>query len=285
MDEKDQPYTPQNPQPPARTEQKSPQPESQPKANPAGQNSPLPSHQGLSKRNSKLLTAGAVLIVVAVAGGSYLLFIRDKNGPATPASSQGSGQPGSSTEVSSQITASTKTHNSTKQRLSFDYPQDWTAVEDTGLIKVTSPAIKLTDTSGQNKTGQIVLQVRNKTAALPEFDGGSATAALTSQKVKYSKPTEVQRGETYVSFLHYAGSAEPGIDGIYVTGNFGYKAGQYIAKADFASADPKITITFNQCADSNCLQNPIKLTLAKTSWDNSAFSTSLLNIIKSFAIN
>ncbi len=288
MDGRDQPYAPSNPQPPVQSEQP-PAPESKsaqnsPEIQPAPKETLSAGYQHQSSfRRGWIYLAVLVLILSAAAG--YWFLVRDKNGPVPSAGPQSSGQNPASTQVSAQITSQAKNYSSTKQKLSFDYPQDWAVSETSGLIKVISPPIKLVSAADQNVNGQITFQIRAKSAALPEFADGSAKAAIAPQKIKYTSPSQAQRSETYVSFLQYAGTSLSGIDGVYVTGNFGYKAGQSIPKTDFASADPKVTITFNQCADANCLQNPIKLTISKSSWENTVFSAALLNIVKSLSIN
>lgn len=288
MDGRDQPYAPSNPRPPVRPEQSSASESKSAQNSPEIQPTPKETlaagyqHQP-SFRRGWIYLAALILILFVAAG--YWFLVRDKNGSAPSAGSQSSGQNSALTQVSAQITSQTKSYSSTKQNLSFDYPRDWTIGETSDLIKVISPPIKLVSAADQNVNGQITLQIRAKNAALPEFADGSAMAAIASQKIKYTSPSQAQRSETYVSFLKYAGTSLSGIDGVYVTGNFGYKAGQSIPKTDFASADPKVTITFNQCTDANCLQNPIKLTISKSSWENTIFSAALLNIVKSLSIN
>lgn len=282
MDGHDQPYAPSNPQPPPQ------QPQAE-KEQPPVPESPQKEHlpPGYQRRRGNrgwLYAVLAVIVLTALlAAGWWWQQGKNKNNDTVqPAASSGGQNP---TQVASQISSAVKTYESSKQKLSFDYPADWTSSETTGAIKVISPPIKLTDADGQSVTGQITLLVRTKSQPLPEFDNGNATATLASQKMSYAKPTKVQREQTYVSFLRFSKESVNGIDGIYVTGNFGYKAGQAVQKQDIASADPKISVTFQKCTDNSCLQNPLSLSIAKTSWEKADFATPILNIFKSFSIN
>lgn len=151
------------------------------------------------------------------------------------------------------ISSDTKTYSSNQFRLDFKYPSDWTVNEDSGsgLLTATSPKINLPAANGST-AGQVVFKIRANSQNLPEFDAGNATSAADSEKIAYDNPSSAQRGQTYVSFLNFASSANNNlIDGIYITGDFGYLKGQDIPKGDIKKLDPIISISFNSC-DGTC---------------------------------
>lgn len=151
-------------------------------------------------------------------------------------------------------------------------------------MTLVSPAIGLKNAGGQKVTGQITLTFRDKSRPLPEFDKGNAVAVLESQKIAYAHPSQSQRGSTYISFLTYAGSTSGGIDGIFVTGNTGYKAAQAVPKADFTPVDPIISITFAKCPNQDCAGKTTALSLSTSSWNDTSLSQPLLKMLESLTI-
>jgi cytoskeletal protein RodZ len=143
----------------------------------------------------------ALLIIIIVSGAVYWFFIKAKpvakKTPSKTSSSQ-SQKPASTPKASQstsngQIDSSTKHYDSSSFKLGFDYPADWTVSDPgAGILTVTSPALQLTDTSGQSVTGQVVMTIRDKNQLLPEFDKGSAAAVLKSVQITYTKPTGTQ---------------------------------------------------------------------------------------------
>ena len=149
-------------------------------------------------------------------------------------------------------------------------------------MSVVSPAMKLTDAGGRSFTGQIELLIRTTQQKLTEFQAGNAVAVMDSQKITYSKPTQTQRANTYLSFLQYA-TASGGLNGVYITGDFGYTKDQAVPLVDINKADPIISLVFNKCLNDTCTKvTPAAITAS--SWSDASFSDPLLNMLKSFAI-
>ncbi len=266
-------------QPPAEPENKfEPQPRSTAdynKYSAAPKSSKLPSQW---KRWTAWLGIVIAIFVVLLIGYKFLQKKPPSTTTQTPANSQSQ-----SNQSQPTITTATKNYASQNFALSFDYPQDWTVADNgNGIMTVKSPSMILTDSSGQAQKTFIVLTFRNKTQKLTEFDAGNATAERDSSKIAYAKPTQTQRADTYLSFLRYAKSTA-GIDGIYITGNSGYKSVQVIPGTDISKVDPVINYAFiRDTTGTKVAEGPV--TIASSVWDNSTFSTSLLNILKSLVI-
>jgi hypothetical protein len=225
-----------------------------------------------------------VAIIAALAAAAYLVFFKSKPAKAPTRS----GKSSNTLQSGSNSTATpTKHYDSSNFNLGFDYPEDWKVsdVDGSGKLTVTSPAMKLKDASGQNVTGQIIMEIRDKTQKLTEFDKGSATAARDSEKIAYTKPSQTQRASTYISFLSYATSTTSGgFNGIYITGDNGYQKGQDIPLVDITKVDPTINITFNKCADDKCSVKGAPMSVSLTSWSDINFANPLKSMLESLSI-
>jgi cytoskeletal protein RodZ len=232
-------------------------------------------HKERSKLRRWLIYAVALVLVIAIGATAYLKFGRHKSSSSTTnSSSQQSTQP-----QSSKINSSTKNYSSSNFNLAFDYPSDWTLsdVSGSGKLTVTSPSMQLKDTSGQTTAGQVVMTIRDKTQKLTEFDKGNALATADSQKVAYTKPAQTQRGSTYLSFLRFATSSS-GLDGVYITGDNGYKKDQAIPLVDIAKVDPVVSVTF-QSKDGKTIS------VSSDSWNDTSFSEPLIKMLESLSIS
>ncbi len=211
----------------------------------------------------------AVIVILALAG--YWYAKNHKSTPKPTSSASSSQNSTTNTPAAAKITTATKHYDSVNFNLGFDYPADWTVTDSGGgIMTVRSPAINLKDASGQAVNTQITITIRAKNQKLPEFDAGNATAALDSEKIAYTKPTQSQRANTYISFLSYAKSSG-GFDGIYITGNNGYKKDQAIPKVDIQTVDPVISITFDK-------------SISTDNWSDQAFAQPLKNMLQSLSI-
>ncbi len=203
----------------------------------------------------------ALIVVVAVLGFAAWDIGSKYNAPAkTPKKT--------ATTTSTKTTAPTQEFQSSYHNLTFVYPNDWKTSETQDTITATSPAMQLTSYNRQTVTGQVIFRVRAQTVPLTEFDTGNALAAIDSQIINYTAPATGQRGSTYISFLNYASSKGGGIDGIYITGNTGYKIGQYALKTDITAIDPVISLTFAQCSNKSCSGSTQPLTISNGSCNN-----------------
>ncbi len=222
-----------------------------------------------------------VLVVAALAGGAYWQFFRHK---AQPAPQQ---KPATQAAAKSDAyTDKTEDVASTNVGLTLSYPETWTANDTTNKLAIISPVAQLTDTTGQTFSGKIVLTVQPKGTMPKAFDSGGVISALDSQKIKYTKPSSVQRGQTYMTFLQYTQSLAKGqLDGVYVTGDFGYQANQYVPKTDIAKLDPLITVTFLKC-DNDACANPSETSIQSDMWANNAgFQKTISTMLKSIQVN
>ena len=225
-----------------------------------------------------------LLILLALIGGG--IYWWRKHHAASPAPHQTS-QSSQSSNAQAAPQVSTKQYTSSSFNLSFNYPETWT-VADTGngKLTVTSPAQQLTAADGQQQTGQIVLTIQNESSAdFSMFKQGSAVAVLDSSKIAYSSPTPTQRANTYISFLQYASTSTHGaLDGVYVTGDFGYQKNQTIPESDITKVDPVITVTFNQCSNASCSGTVKPMSISSSAWNTSSFSGPIVTMLKSLAI-
>lgn len=233
----------------------------------------------------KLFTVLIVLVVVAGLGGGAYWYLKNRK-PAqktTPATQTVQ----TAKPATSQIATATKHYDSSNFYLGIDYPQDWKVADNGGgVMAITSPSIQLKGADGKSVNGQIVLTIRSKEQKLPEFDTGNATAAIASQKINYTKPSQNQRGSTYISYLRFASSTgSTSLDGIYITGDSGYTVGQAIPKVDISKVDPIIRIGFVKCAGSDCSGTGTALSITTSSYGDETFSGPLETVLKSLSIN
>lgn len=181
-----------------------------------------------------------VSILLLIAGGFWLLSSHKSNNKTS----------NSSPTATSKVETATKHYDSANFNLGFDYPADWTVSDNgNGVLSVRSPAVGLKTADGQQTSAQITMMIRLNTQKLPEFDSGNAVAALESEKVAYTKPTQSQRANTYLSFLRYA-NVSSGLSGIYITGDFGYQNAQAVPKTDIQKLDPIVSVIFAKCTNS-----------------------------------
>jgi hypothetical protein len=237
----------------------------------------------------KVLIGLLVLLLLAAIGFAVYWFVVRKDAkPATnDSTSNSNSQQSSKAEDKSAITTETEHHASGYFTLEFDYPKDWKVVDENGSGKITarSPALELKDGSGQTITGQALLIIRNKQQPMPEFDKGNSIAVRESEKIAYTKPSSVQRGSTYLSFLQFASSKQSQLDGLYITGDVGYQKDQAIPKADFTPVDPVISVSFVKCTDESCSGEGTAVGISASMWENSAFAKPLKSMLQSLTIN
>lgn len=222
-----------------------------------------------------------ILIAAALAGGAYWLIKHHKSTPKASTTTSTTKQTEQSTNVP------TKTYTSSNFGLTFKYPQTWQVAEpdNGGVLTARSPATQLKDASGKTVTGQMVFTIRNQNQPLAEFNAGNALASRTSEKIAYTQPSSTQRGSTYLSFLRYASTKTNGIDGIYITGDFGYQTDQDIPKTDIAKIVPIIDVTFAKCASSTqCSGDGTPLTLSTNSWSDTTFANTVKSLLESLSI-
>jgi hypothetical protein len=232
-----------------------------------------------AKRNLLIL----FLIAIAFAAAFYFVVLK-KDDSKAPTDTSGTNQTKQTAEEPKNT--DTEQYGSINFNLSFDHPKDWTVsdVDGSGVLAVTSTPIKFKAADMEPVTGQVLMTMRDKKQELKEFSKGEAIAVIDSEKIDYTKPTETQRGSTYISFLNYASSFADGIDGIYVTGDAGYKIGQLIPSKDIAKMDPIINVSFIECSDDDCSAEGDAVTISAENWKDNSFKDPILNMLKSLAI-
>lgn len=236
-------------------------------------------HQDKGRGRKILLLAVGILVIAAASAATYWYFLREKTPAASKAQEQTTQKEQSKT-AASKISTETKDYTSSNFNLAFSYPEDWEVADNgAGVLSVKSPDLTLKTPTGQDFTGRIVLTIRDKAQKLTEFDKGNATATRDSQKVAYTKPTQSQRGNTYLSFLQYASTTSAGgLDGIYITGDNGYQKGQAIPLVDIQKVDPVVSLTFVGSESKAA-------SIAEGSWDDAGFAGPLKAMLQSLSIN
>jgi hypothetical protein len=231
----------------------------------------------------------ALLVVAALVFGAYWMFLR-KDDTATKKTTTTTNKSSSQSMDMENNSVATETDHYTSSQfmLEFDPPKDWKVVDEqgSGKLTATSPAMVLKDANDKSFMGQIVFTIRNKEQALPEFDKGNAVATRESTKINYTKPSQVQRAATYISFLRYATSVTEGaLNGVYVTGDVGYQKDQAVPKADFTPVDPVISVTFLKCGDDSCSSAGTASSVTSKLWDESTVGKPLQSMLESLIVN
>ena len=230
------------------------------------------------KNNKTYLILSIIIVIILLAGGGYFL-LHHKKTQQTKKPAQKTTQSNNNTSTSP--TAKMTSYSSTNFNLSVNYPSNWVISDTTSILSITSPETSIKDANNQVVKGRIVLSVSPKGQLPSDFGNASATAVLNSQLISYTSPTPAQDAQTYISFLQYANTTTLGaLNGIYVTGNYGYLKGQNISQSDIQSVDPLVIVSFEKCSN-NC-NNLSPLVISASDWSKSSFSLPILDIIKSF---
>ena len=248
------------------------------------------------RRNKTGRTVLAIVLVVLIVGalGAAAYFWFHSSRPTTPAKQPAKTQTQPTTPAAQEPTAqdeqtvATKDYSSTAFALSLAYPGDWTPEEVAGKLTITSPVLQLTNASGQTTSGKIVLLVRPHQDKPAEFTAGNIVTVLDSETVNYTRPSSTQAGSTYISYLQYATTKiKGGLDGIYITGDYGYKYGQDVKLTEISKLNPLVDVTFVSCADTTCVtatQQP--LTISSSVWKSDTTNRPAVDtMLKSFVFN
>lgn len=239
------------------------------------------------RRKRRWLRLLIVLLLIAAAGvAAYWLGAHQAasthhraNAPAK----QPVKQPAQQTSTTQ---TATKHYDSSSLTLGFDYPADWQVAETAAALTVTSPKQQLQTADGQQAAGQVRVTFRKQQKNLSEFSAGPATAVLESQKLTYKQPTAIQRAQTYLSFLGYAGSRVSGLDALYITGDNGYQQDQSVPMSDIVKSDPLISVTFFSCSNTPCtLAHMTPLTLDASSWQHASFTQPVIALLESLTLD
>jgi hypothetical protein len=241
------------------------------------------------KSHGKLwVVIGVVVLILIIAAAAWWWFMGRMPGKTTANKTAGQSQQHAKkpSHASAQAPSATTKYQSKNLPLSFQYPSKWQVKEAGKKVTATSPVMTLTGADGQPAKGKIVLTIQKKgLAKFANFKNGNAVAVLKSQKVAYTNPGQVQRGSTYLSYLQYHDTATEGaLDGIYITGGFGYKEKQVIPKKDIAKIGPLVRVTFVKCAGSQCTQTA-PLSLKASAWQSSNHAKTVKTMLTSLSIS
>jgi hypothetical protein len=229
---------------------------------------------------------GSIVLVLLLAGAGFAAYWhfttatpKAKSNPVAVHQAQSEADSAANQQVP------TKTYASTNFQVTINYPEAWTIADTATDLAITSPMMQLTDATGAAVNGKIVMNMVPK-GTLPAAFGTGATAVLNSVKVNYTQPTPTQRASTYLTFAQYAATTTTGaLDGIYVTGNYGYQKDQNIPSTDIMNVDPLITVTFQKCADATCTAGLTALSIKSTDWNDATFSAPIKTLLTSLAFN
>jgi len=238
---------------------------------------PRRTYAGSTRRKRRWPWLLLVIIVLAgVAYGAYWYGTQQtsKSTPkaATPAPTK-----------SAPVTTSTTHYDSATYSLGFDYPSTWKLSDTTGKLTVTSPSTQLSGLDGKT-VGRVIITVQNQQTAIPDFPANGAMASIASDMVTYKQPSEVQRAQTYLSYLGY--QSPNGLDALYISGDSGYQAGQQVPMGDIVKGNPLIGITFEACGNSDCAAGTTgPLTLRASDWKSSPLSTVVTGFLESIVVH
>jgi len=181
-------------------------------------------------------------------------------------------------------TDATKHYDSQLFTLGFDYPANWVVSDKPGKLTVTSPTYSMATSDSAKGQGNVIVTIQNQQPSVPGYPSGGATAALDSTKLTYKKPSNVQRAETFMSYLDY--STQGGITALYLTGDNAYAAGDAVPITDLARASLLVNVTFQRCDKSYCTGGRVEqLTIASNSWAKAAYKDPVTKLLESLVIN
>lgn len=241
---------------------------------------PLPVTDTKRKRRwPKVLLVLVVLAVIAAV--VFRLNSKPAKAPATNVQTTSSTK---NQQAATNSEATTTAHyDSTTYTLSFDYPQTWKVSDTTTKLTVTSPEVSLTGADGKSTKAHVVVSMQNQQTTITGYPSGGAFASLASDKLSYKQPTQIQRAQTYVSYLGYADQSN--LDAIYVTGDNGYTQGQTVPMSDVVKGNPLISVSFLNCSTIDCSNGGSALKLQASAWKSGQASKDVTALIESLQLN
>jgi cytoskeletal protein RodZ len=244
------------------------------------------------KRRKKLTWLWVLLSIILIGAAAYGAYWFGSNQadkksakkPAAQTQQQTASDQLASTSDKQTATVPTKHYDSTTYTLGFDHPQDWTVTDTVAKLVATSPVVSLKTSGGTTVNGHVVVTFQNQQTSIPGYPANDAVAVMASEKLTYTQPTQVQRAQTYLSYLSY-GKAN-GLDALYITGDNGYQKDQNIPQTDVVKGNPLISVTFQSCTSADCSTGtPTMLTLVASDWASLASSKQVTNLLKSIQLN
>jgi hypothetical protein len=233
----------------------------------------IPKNTKHNHRQAVITTLGILIVVIilwiAFFGGSSKTSVTVKNKPNVP-------------KAVSLTTTPTTTYSSQFFAMTMTYPRNWILKDSKhGLITITSPLTNLTSDTYKLVKGQVILTFAQQGSIPSGFNGGTDLAVLNSALVAYTNPTQFQSSQTYISFVQYpTTNVIGGLNGVYVTGNYGYQKDGVIPASEIQTINPLITATFRQCQNTACKAFE-PLTITSGSWSSSPIGSIVTAIISS----
>jgi type II secretory pathway pseudopilin PulG len=228
-----------------------------------------------------------VLLIIAVIAGAALgyLVIKDRSNKQKLASSV-SNQTKTALQPLSDIGGPTTSYNAINFSLSVNYPKSWTVnSSSSSSLSFTSPTTSLKSDLGKSTLGRAILTVLPKGQLPPLISTSSTVAVLPSQLFTYTKPSQSQAAQAYLSFFQYPSTnVIGGLDALYITGNLGYVKTQTVVANDIKSLDPLVSVVFVECQNQSCGSTK-PLTVSSSIWNDKSLQEPILNMIKSFVFN
>ncbi len=217
-----------------------------------------------------------VLLLLAVGGGvAYMLTRPEERKPTTQQT------PPPPPQTTDQQEALTEKYTSQDLQLMLEHPKSWKVDDDTSRqLKLESPLIKVETADGDQADGKVVITILGAGSTPEDFAGTTATATIDAEKIAYTAPSQIQRKETYLSFMSFGTSS--GIDAIFITGDNGYQKGQTVPKTDAVRGDPIVSVAFAKCTNSTSCQG--KLSIAPDGWASNKTLATAKTIIQSLVI-
>jgi hypothetical protein len=230
----------------------------------------------VSRKRRLLWSALAIVLVAGIAYGAYWYGTQQAHKSVTKQEAH--------TQVKSTPTVvPTKHYDSTNFSMGFDYPGNWKIADSSSALTVTSPTAQLQTSSGK-AAGRVIVTIENQQSSIPNFPANGAVASIASDMVTYKQPSEVQRAQTYLSYLGYQNATS--LDALYITGDSGYQAGQQVPMTDITKGNPLVGVTFETCGDSSCSPGTTgPLSLQASSWKSSVYSTQIANLLESIVVH
>jgi hypothetical protein len=239
----------------------------------------------LATPNRKMHTgrfiSGAVLAILLIGGA---VVLANKNQPAVHKVATSTVHTSSKAAAVPKIATTSYTANNFN--VALEYPTGWNVVSDTASsVLIESPVMQLKTAASQTLSGKVLVTIQPQGQLPTSFGTADATAVSTSKLITYVQPTSNQRAQTYISFVQYAATTTSGaLDGIYITGDYGYQKDQTIPRTDLTNLNPLVTVTFGNCADTKCT-SLTSTNIPVSTFDNPTFSAPILTLLESLAFS
>jgi hypothetical protein len=236
---------------------------------------PIQEQKRRGKRNKIIFIV--ILCVALVGVGVYAVLLRPKK-------SQPTTQKQSTQQTAQAPATQTEAYSSSDLRIGFDYPKNWKVHDETvGLTTVESPVVQLKDAMGLSTNSKVVVSLLSTGSEIPNFKDTGAQAVVDSTKITYTKPSDTQRQQTYLSFLTYSSEV---LDAVFVTGDNGYQKDQYVPEGDIKKGDPIVGVAFYACKQTDTCEGEAAtpLGISADAWATDANLQAAARLVESLRV-